>query len=134
MKKRRAGKKSRATSPVSSGAKGRHAFSPYQIDQMNEADLRKKILIPLFVRMGFRDVREYHGGALEQGKDIVMWRADEIRQRVNYGVVAKATKLTGKAKDVNEICTQVRQCWRQPYLDFSTGEQKLIDLCVVKTP
>lgn len=38
---------------------------------MDEARLRRDVLVPLFREMGFRDVFEYHGQAMEQGKDIV---------------------------------------------------------------
>ena len=44
-----------------------------QLLEMDESRLRRDVLIPLFREMGFKDVFEYHGHAMEQGKDIVMW-------------------------------------------------------------
>ena len=57
---------------------------------LKEDKLRAEVLIPLFRAMGFRDVFEHHGGSLEQGKDIVMWKPEELRHRVNYAIVVKA--------------------------------------------
>ncbi len=35
------------------------------VASLTESALRKEVLIPLFRAMGFLDVTEYHGGALE---------------------------------------------------------------------
>ena len=52
------------------------------LNELDETDLRTKVLIPLFQAMGFRDVFHYHGGVLEHGKDIVMWKSDDLEQRI----------------------------------------------------
>ena len=49
------------------------ALSREQLHAMKEEELRTAVLIPLFKAMKYRDVIHYHGGAGEQGKDIVMW-------------------------------------------------------------
>ena len=59
-----------------------------QLQEMKEDTLRTKVLIPLFEAMGFRDVCPYHGGILERGKDIVMWKETEIGNRENEAVVS----------------------------------------------
>jgi hypothetical protein len=38
------------------------------VEQMEEKDLRKSVLIPLLRAMGYQDVYEYHGGSGELGK------------------------------------------------------------------
>ena len=68
-----------------------------QLAGVSENLLREEVLIPLFTAMGYRDVFAYHGGALEVGKDIVMWKPDDFRDRVNYAVVVKKGNLTGRA-------------------------------------
>lgn len=104
-------------------------------DLMNEVPLQKEVLIPLFRAMGFRDVKHYHGGPNELGKDIVMWREEELRERVNYGVVVKAEKITGQASgaknSANEVLFQVMQAFNEPYPDLSTGEEQTIHRCLV---
>jgi hypothetical protein len=61
-------------------------WSKEAIQDLSEKDLYLKFLIPLFTAMGYQGVRYYHGKE-EQGKDIVMWKFDEFRGRINYGVV-----------------------------------------------
>lgn len=105
-----------------------------QLDKMDEDRLRRQVLIPLFKSMGYRDVTHYHGGPLEQGKDIVMWKPGDIRDRVNYGVVVKASKISGKAKGKGssaEVLFQVEQCFGTPYKDQVTTRDQLVDHCYV---
>jgi hypothetical protein len=59
------------------------ALSKESISKLKEEPLQKTVLMPLFKGMGFKDVFQYHGGPLEQGKDIVMWKADDLGNRVN---------------------------------------------------
>ncbi len=54
-------------------------YTREQIGAMTEAQLREMVLIPLFRAMSFRDVTHFHGGPLDQGKDIVMWNVESSR-------------------------------------------------------
>jgi hypothetical protein len=111
------------------------AITRSQLLAMNEEQLRRQVLIPLFQAMGFHDVVEYHGSG-ELGKDIVMWKAEGISRRVNYAVVAKATKLSGHAKgkgSAGEVSTQVLQCFGEDYTDPRTLEKQSVDRCIVVT-
>lgn len=106
-----------------------------QLEGLSEDELRRKVLIPLFKKMGFRDVEHYHGGTGEQGKDIVMWRPDSFDNRENYAVVAKRGSISGKASggsgSASEIANQIRQSFRDPYTDpKGTGDQK-VHKCIV---
>lgn len=60
-----------------------------QLEQMREAEL-VSVLISLMKAMAYQDVAEYHGGAGEQGKDIVCWKTDELGNRTNLAVVVKS--------------------------------------------
>ncbi len=95
---------------------------------MNENDLRTKVLIPLFRAMEYKDVIDYHGPN-ELGKDIVMWKPEGIRDRVNYGVVVKAKIISGKTLDIGDVVTQIKQCLSTTYLCKITNEEKPINRC-----
>jgi site-specific recombinase XerD len=104
--------------------------------RMNEADLRKEVLLPLLRAMGFKDVYEYHGGPGEKGKDIVCWKPDEVGNRENLALVVKATQITGKAQitkgTAGEVQTQIRQCFGSAYTDpISGGEEPIHRVWVV---
>ncbi len=108
-----------------------------QMQQMSEEDLRKKVLIPLFKAMGYLDVMGHHGGSQEQGKDIVMWKPGDFRDRVNYAVVVKAAKISGKAKGKSsaaEVRFQVDQALGLPFKDPVTTEDREVDRCIVVCP
>lgn len=106
-----------------------------QLKKMDEASLRNEVLIPLFNAMGFKDVYLYHGGDLERGKDIVMWRETELGTRENFGVVAKAHRITGKVLSgkgsVSEVRTQIEQCFGDLYSDPVDGSEQWIHQCYV---
>lgn len=105
--------------------------------QMPEDQFRRDVLIPLFQAMGFLNVQLHHGGPLEQGKDIVMWKRDDIRSRVNYAVVAKSQPISGKASGAGsaaEVSTQLRQCFGRPFQDAVTLEERRVDRSIVACP
>ncbi len=109
-------------------------FTREEIRQMKEDKLRQNVLIPLFKQMSFQDVFEYHGGPQEQGKDIVMWRAEEFRERTNFAVVVKATRITGQAagqSSANEVSFQITQAFGDPFRDRITGEERRVQECIV---
>ncbi len=108
-----------------------------QLAQMNENDLRVKVIIPLLKAMKFLDVFEYHGGSLEQGKDVVFWKPDELKSRVNYAIVAKATDITGKAEvrpgTAGEVYMQIQQCFGQSFRDSVSGATENVHHCWIIT-
>ncbi len=105
------------------------------IQGMNEAELRQQVLLPLLRAMGYQDVTEYHGGAGEQGKDIVGWLPDKLGGRTNLALVVKATPLSGKAAisrgSAGEVQMQIRQCFGDDFIDPVTGEREPIHECWV---
>ena len=103
---------------------------------MDEAQLRRDVLVPLFREMGFKDVFEYHGQAMEQGKDIVMWNADPAGTRLNYVAVVKAKPISGQVAGkggAGEVCVQVHQSFGSPYVD-PQGQQRVADRCFIVCP
>ncbi len=106
------------------------------IQQMDEAALRKEVLLPLLTAMGFNDAYEYHGGSGEQGKDIVCWLPDKLDTRENFIIVAKAAQMSGKAQankgTAAEIQMQIRQCFGSTFTDpISAQQQKAHQVWVV---
>jgi len=105
------------------------------VEQMDEKELRKRVLIPLLKAMSYYDVYEYHGGSGEQGKDIVCWYLDKLGGRLNLALVVKAKPISGKANiakgTAGEIQTQVQQCFGSPFLDSVTGKSEIVNECWV---
>ena len=100
---------------------------------MKEDQLQKQVLVPLFVAMGFQDVTIYQG-ASELGKDIVMWKPGDLGERVNYAVVAKARKISGKAAGTSsaaEVRFQIEQAFGNPWPDTKTTEMRRVERCFV---
>ena len=106
-----------------------------QLRKLKELDLQKQVLVPLFKAMGFRGVVVWGGGSLEQGKDIVMWKRDDFGTRINYGVVVKAQRISGKAAagkgSASEVEFQIRQCLASSYIEISSTEEQPIHRCLV---
>jgi hypothetical protein len=104
---------------------------------MNEEKLQTEILIPLFQAMGFRDVRHYHGGAMEQGKDIVMWWPTPLGDREYHGVVVKATPISGQVNgkgNAGEVFIQLSQALGSTFTDSADLSTRTITKCFVVTP
>jgi hypothetical protein len=104
------------------------SWTKQQLSDMKELQLQKDILIPLFQAMKYKDVH-IHQGPSEIGKDIVMWKETDVSPRVDYAVVVKADKITGKVagnSGVSVILTQIQQCVGKNYLDHITVEPRQI--------
>lgn len=108
-----------------------------EFQKLKEDRLVDDVLIPLFAKMGYKDVFKHHGHTGEKGKDIVFWEEDKSGSRINYAVVVKAVKLNGKLKAVegsaNEVSTQIRQSLSSSYLAPITGELINAHRCFVVT-
>lgn len=102
--------------------------------QMTEDRFRTEVLIPLFKAMGYLDVVLHHSGALEQGKDIVMWKRDDLRERVNFAVVAKSKPIFGNVSSAGEVITQIQQCFGRGFQDNVTLEEQVVHRCIVACP
>jgi hypothetical protein len=108
-------------------------WSKEHLQSLNETSLSRDVLIPLFKAMGFKDVTYHHGGSLEQGKDIVMWRSEPPRERVNYAVVVKADRISGNVNSAGAVLTQIKQSIGAPYINKKTHEEYKISHCIVVT-
>jgi len=78
-------------------------------------------------------VEFYHGGILEQGKDLTM-RLGEANHRKNYAIVVKKGDLSGAVTGSNnagQVATQVRQCFGATFKDKRTLEERQVHFCYV---
>lgn len=104
------------------------------LPKLSESVLRREILIPIFQHMDFQEVRDNHGGILEQGKDIVMWKSDEFRQRTGFAVIVKAGKITGKVSGgsgAGTVCMQILQAFGSKFHDRVSGFPQDVQECIV---
>jgi hypothetical protein len=91
------------------------------IQKFSEKELTKKILIPLFERMGFRNV-EYNHGILEFGKDIIYYEDNKFGRRIYCGVQVKRDEInTGL---VNDLFNQVSAAFGEPFVDLSCNKKR----------
>jgi Restriction endonuclease len=104
-----------------------------EFQNLKEDRLVDEVLIPLFRKMGYKDVYKYHGGSGELGKDIVFWDEDRTGARTNYVVVVKAVKLSGKAQAAEEVAGQVRQAFGSAYIEPVTLKNAKAQRCFVVT-
>jgi hypothetical protein len=105
------------------------------LDGLDEAQLCKRVLIPLLRALGFRDVH-YNNGPNERGKDVLGWKIDELDQPSWLAVVAKAVDISGAAGGNNSvltISTQIDQALNEGYAAPPIGRVIHIDRCWVIT-
>ncbi len=103
--------------------------------KLNESRLRKEVLVPLFEKMGFKDVIEYHG-SVEKGKDIIFYEMDKFDNKIYTGVVVKAGDITGSASSSSgamNVLNQIQQTLNEPYTDIYGLKELKIDRCIVIT-
>ncbi|HEX3125785.1 MAG TPA: hypothetical protein VH394_00495, partial [Thermoanaerobaculia bacterium] len=92
-----------------------------KLQALNERELTFDILMPILKTLGYVRV-EYHGGATEEGKDLVCWREDEFGDPELTVMQVKKFKLSRRAADtksLSEIVTQLSQCYEKSigYID-----------------
>jgi|GEM_PF-1372540 len=101
-----------------------------QMQNMSEDELVDKVIMPLLESMGYQDVMKTHGGAGEQGKDVVAWKEDDLGVRRNLAVVAKAVRMTGKANPgrgtAGEVQAQIQQCFGKGFLSAKSFENQQV--------
>jgi hypothetical protein len=108
------------------------------IAEMKEDQLCKEVIIPLLKAMGFKDVTYTHGGANEQGKDIVCWKLNELGLRENFALVVKAKSINGKAQtggggNAGEVFMQISQTFGKDYIDPIMLQPQTVNICWVVT-
>lgn len=104
------------------------------IQDLNEADLREKVLIPLFTKMGFIDPILHHHSN-EKGKDIILKEIDTKFNKTYYiSVVVKAGNVTGSSSGSSSyfaLLNQVKQSINEPYKHIYDLKEVYIDQVII---
>jgi transcriptional regulator with XRE-family HTH domain len=102
---------------------------------MDEQTLRRDVLSPLFRAMQYEHPTETHGGALEQGKDFVLWERSRSGAIQCIGVVVKSGNITGSATGGSgtaaTVATQIRQCLGRSWPHPTTHVEMPVNRCWV---
>jgi len=104
------------------------------IESLKEDELREKVLIPLFTKMGFIDpVLHHHNN--EKGKDIILKEYDsKFRKTLFLAVVVKAGDVNGSASGNSSyfaLINQVKQALNEPYRHVYEIKEVLIDQVII---
>ena len=104
------------------------------IQNLKENELREKVLIPLFSKMGFIDPILHHHNN-EKGKDIIIKEFDTKFKETKYlAVVVKAGNVNGSASGNSSYFTllnQVRQALNEPYKHIYDLKEVNIDEVII---
>lgn len=107
-----------------------------KIRGLSEQQLRREVLIPLFIAMGCQHVIEYHG-TTERGKDIIFYEINRFDEKIYTAVVVKKERIhgaIGKPGSIADVANnQVHQALNEPYVDVYGIKKLLVDKCMVIT-
>lgn len=104
------------------------------IQKLKEDELREKVLIPLFSKMGFIDPIIHHHSN-EKGKDIILKEYDSKFKETKYlAVIVKAGDVNGSASGNSNYFTlinQVKQALNEPYKHIYDLKEVLMDEVII---
>jgi len=96
-----------------------------------ESDFTMKILLPLFRKLGFTNVKYNHGNA-EYGKDITFAKRTEFDEYEFWGVQVKYGDVSGGATgDINELISQTKDAFSMPFYDVYTRQTVRISKLII---
>lgn len=104
------------------------------LKSLNEDELRSKLLVPLFTKMGFIDPIVHHHSN-EKGKDIVLKEFDSKFKNTRYiAVVVKAGDINGSASgnlSYFTLINQIKQAVNEPYKHIYDLKEVFIDQIII---
>jgi hypothetical protein len=99
--------------------------------ETDEAAFCTDLLLPLFRRMGFLNVR-YRHGVKEYGKDFTFSEMTPFRGLRHYGVQAKAGSLSGGVNSaIDEIIGQIHDGFAMPYYELGSSDPRYVSTFIV---
>ena len=107
--------------------------SPFQKIETceKESDFTIKILLPLFRKLGFVNVKYNHGNK-EFGKDITFARRTEFDEYEYYGVQVKYGDVSGGVHgDINELIVQAKDAFSMPFYDVYSRNKVSVSKVVI---
>lgn len=106
-----------------------------KIISMAENELSKKIIVPLFQKIYSTRV-EFSGGGIEKGRDIIIYKKDELGDNEYIGIQVKKQKLTPNSsiESFQQLINQLSQMKYEGVVDPSTGEKTSFKKRIFITP
>lgn len=100
-------------------------------DCEKESDFTIKVLLPLFRKLGFVNVKYNHGNK-EFGKDVTFARRTEFDSYEYYGVQVKYGNVSGGASgEINELIQQAKDCYAMPFYDVYSREKIRVSKVII---
>ena len=100
-------------------------------DCEKENEFTVKILLPLFRKLGFSNVKYNHGNK-EYGKDITFARRTEFDDYEYYGVQVKHGDVSGGAHgDISELIQQAKDAFSMPYYDVYSRSKVRVSKVII---
>jgi len=103
------------------------------LDRASEDEIIEKLLVPMFVQLGFQRVSAsgHKDKALEFGKDLWMKYRLPTSHSIYFGAQVKKGKLDAAGRTQNdniaEVLAQVRMMFEHPVWDPETNKKKQLD-------
>src|SRR5688572_15117764 len=96
-----------------------------------EEGFREQFIRPLLIRMGYVGISNKHG-VNEFGKDYVFSELDPFGQLRHMIIQAKHDERINQGKKVDDLITQIKQCFYVPYtLPTAPTEQRYVSAVYV---
>ena len=95
-------------------------FEQFREPRKSEANFASRFLLPLLERLGYYEVRNYHGGR-ELGKDLVFAEVDRAGQIVFHGLQAKF-EASLSLNDMEGLITDCKQAFLPPFQTSNYGK------------
>lgn len=100
-------------------------------DCEKESDFTVKVLLPLFRKLGFVNVKYNHGNK-EFGKDVTFARRTEFDDYEYYGIQVKYGDVSGSAHgNINELIIQAKDAFSMPFYDVYWRRKVYISKVVI---
>ncbi len=106
-----------------------------RIQKMHEDDFSRDVVIPLLQKIGYQ-FTDFHGGAYEQGKDIIAYKSnefDEIEITVVQSKMLRTQRTAKSSIKFGEIAHQLRMCLSKK-IPCSDGIERLPTKVLLITP
>lgn len=99
----------------------------YLHDIKREVDIHS-LLAEILPKLGFKDVAITHekGNMPENGKDLVCSLYDQLEDKKDwYAFVVKKGTISGTSSQINEIESQIRDCFKYEYKSLNTTSERV---------
>ncbi|MFT3747211.1 MAG: hypothetical protein QM768_02805 [Agriterribacter sp.] len=108
-----------------------NGFTWKQYYETNELAFTNKVLLPLFRKMKFHNIKFNHG-VNEFGRDIVFTETNLFGGVYYYGVQVKAGNISGKINsEIDKIIGQIEDAFKLPYNPIESKSEQYISILII---